>query len=74
MSLGGDDPLDAGYLAELRALLARVRAPWHSDHLCFSAQGGRALHDLLPLAFTDATAARVAASRAVSSPGKPDRP
>jgi len=60
MSLGGTDPLDARYLAELRAFLRDVRAPWHSDHLCFSTAEGVVLHDLLPLRFTEASAARVA--------------
>ena len=60
MSLGGADPLDAAYLRELRAFLERMRAPWHSDHLCFSSVGGRALHDLLPLTFDEPTVRRVA--------------
>ncbi len=60
MSLGGSDPLDSTYLRELRALIADVRAPWHSDHLCFSTSEGAVLHDLLPLRFTKASAAHVA--------------
>lgn len=60
MSLGGVDPLDRQYLVELAAFLRDVRSPWHSDHLCFGAFGGRILHDLLPLAFKEATVARVA--------------
>ena len=60
MSLGGTDPLDARYLAELRAFLRDVRAPWHSDHLCFSTAEGVVLHDLLPLRFTEESARRVA--------------
>lgn len=60
MSLGGTDPLDEAYLKELRDFIAGVRSPWHSDHLCFSSVGGAMLHDLLPIAFTDAAAARVA--------------
>ena len=60
MSLGGCDPLDATYLRELRAFLRDVRAPWHSDHLCFSTADGAVLHDLLPLRFTGASATYVA--------------
>jgi uncharacterized protein (UPF0276 family) len=60
MSLGGVDPLDARYLADLRAFLRDVGSPWHSDHLCFGAVDGRNLHDLLPLGFRKATVARVA--------------
>jgi len=61
MSLGGTDPLDRGYLAALRAFVARVKTPWHSDHLSFGRFGGRALHDLLPIAFTSAGVRRVTA-------------
>jgi uncharacterized protein (UPF0276 family) len=60
MSFGGTDPLDARYLGELRAFLRDVHAPWHSDHLCFSAAGGAVLHDLLPVRFTEESARRVA--------------
>ncbi len=60
---GNVDPLDDAYFAALTAFLARVGAPWHSDHLCFGSYGGVALHDLLPIPFTRAcvehTAARV---------------
>lgn len=65
---GGVDPLDDAYLRELGGFLARVRAPWHSDHLCFGSYGGAQFHDLLPLPFTresaERTAARVAEVRA----------
>jgi uncharacterized protein (UPF0276 family) len=60
MSLGGTEPLDASYLAELGAFIRDVRSPWHSDHLCFSTAGGAVLHDLLPIRFTEVTAANVA--------------
>jgi uncharacterized protein (UPF0276 family) len=60
MSLGGTDPLDSSYLSELGAFVRDVRSPWHSDHLCFSMAGGAVLHDLLPLRFTERSAAHVA--------------
>ncbi len=60
LSLGGSDPLDDGFLGELRAFLADTGAPWHSDHLCLGAVGGRVLHDLLPIAFSSAAVTRVA--------------
>jgi uncharacterized protein len=60
LSLGGVDPLDAGYLRELRGIVSGVKSPWHSDHLCFGSVDGRVLHDLLPIAFTDAAVQRVA--------------
>jgi hypothetical protein len=59
LSLGGADPLDEAYLGELRAFIASVKSPWHSDHLCFGSSQGRVLHDLLPIAFTEGVVARV---------------
>jgi uncharacterized protein (UPF0276 family) len=60
MSLGGTDPLDGEYLSELAATLRALGTPWHSDHLCFGAVGGRSLHDLLPVAFKRASVTRIA--------------
>jgi len=60
MSLGGVDPLDEAYLRELAAFVRDVRSPWHSDHLCFGAVDGRALHDLLPVPFKEASVGRIA--------------
>jgi uncharacterized protein (UPF0276 family) len=60
MSLGGVDPLDAAYLADLHAFARDVGTPWHSDHLCFGSVDGRNLHDLLPLGFRQSTVTRVA--------------
>ncbi len=61
LSVGGLDPFDRAYMAELRRFVERARAPFHSDHLCFSGAGGRMLHDLLPLPLTQASAIHVAA-------------
>lgn len=61
LSLGGDDPFDDAYMGELRRFLDRVKAPYHSDHLCFNGTGGRILHDLLPIPFTGASLAHVSA-------------
>jgi uncharacterized protein (UPF0276 family) len=60
MSVGGVDPLDATYLRELAAFVRDVGSPWHSDHLCFGAVDGRALHELLPLAFKRGSVQRIA--------------
>jgi uncharacterized protein (UPF0276 family) len=49
MSFGSVARFDRAYLRDVRALLERVQAPWHSDHLCFSHVDGAYLHDLLPL-------------------------
>jgi uncharacterized protein len=54
MSIGGTDPLDLGYLRELKALADRIEPAWISDHLCWSGVDGRNLHDLLPLPYTEA--------------------
>jgi uncharacterized protein (UPF0276 family) len=60
MSLGGTDPLDREYVRDLAATVRSVASPWHSDHLCFSVSGGRVLHDLLPIAFTEENVGRIA--------------
>lgn len=60
MSLGSPDPYDDRYFADLREFLQRSRAPWHSDHLCWSGIDGVLLHDLLPVPFTTASAIHVA--------------
>lgn len=61
LSLGGSEPLDRAYLDAVRAFTRDVGAPWHSDHLSFGLVGGTMLHELLPLPFTRAAAAHVAA-------------
>ncbi len=53
MSIGSTDPLDLEYLRKLKALARRVGARWVSDHLCWTGVGGRNVHDLLPLPYTD---------------------
>ena len=37
LSIGSTDPLDREYLRKLKALAARTRARWVSDHLCWTA-------------------------------------
>lgn len=60
MSIGSNDPLDRAYLADLKALAARIEPAWISDHLCWTGVGGRNLHDLMPLPFTEEALAHVA--------------
>jgi uncharacterized protein (UPF0276 family) len=55
LSIGSTDPLDLNYLKKLRALSERLRPEYISDHICWTGVGGRNLHDLLPLPFTNAT-------------------
>lgn len=61
LSIGSVDPLDVGYLEELRAFIERVGSPFHSDHLCFGGAGGRLVHDLLPMPFIEDSVHHVAA-------------
>jgi len=60
LSIGGSDPLDRDYLAQVRRLADRIRPKWISDHLCWSRHNGVQLHDLLPLPFNDETLRHVA--------------
>ena len=53
LSIGSAAPLDRSYLAQLKALAARIEPAWISDHLCWTGVGGKNLHDLLPLPYTD---------------------
>ena len=53
LSIGSTDPLDKGYLRELKALAERVEPAWVSDHLCWTGVDGVNLHDLLPLPYTE---------------------
>lgn len=53
MSVGSADGLNHGYLKRLKALAARARPLWISDHLCWTGHGGFNSHDLLPLPYTE---------------------
>jgi len=53
MSIGSTDPLNRDYLKQLRDLARRFEPAWISDHLCWTGVGGRNLHDLLPLPYTE---------------------
>jgi uncharacterized protein (UPF0276 family) len=59
LSIGSVDPVDDDYLARLAALADEVDPPVVSDHLCWSALGGHASHDLWPLPYTDEALALV---------------
>jgi uncharacterized protein len=61
LSIGSTDPLDFKYLADVRALAARIEPHWISDHLCWTGIEGRNLHDLLPLPYTEEALAAVVA-------------
>jgi len=53
MSIGSTQPLDRNYLAQVKALAARLEPHWVSDHLCWTGIAGRNMHDLLPLPYTE---------------------
>lgn len=60
LGIGGPAEPDKEQLKRLRDLARRVRAPWVSDHLCWTGPGGAHLHDLLPLPLTRSVAERIA--------------
>jgi len=53
LSLGSTDALDLRHLARLKSLASRIDPMLVSEHLCWSAVGGRHYNDLLPLPYTD---------------------
>jgi hypothetical protein len=53
MSVGSTDPINRLYLKKLKALAARLKAHWVSDHLCWTGVHGMNTHDLLPMPYTD---------------------
>jgi uncharacterized protein (UPF0276 family) len=59
LSIGSISPLDLSYLAQVKALAARVQPVWISDHLCWTGLNGRNIHDLLPIPFTEEALAHV---------------
>lgn len=59
MDVGGTDPLDASYLADIARLCDELRPEVVTDHLCFVGAGGRTVPDLLPLPYDAATLAHV---------------
>jgi uncharacterized protein len=61
MSIGSTDPLNRDYLRQLHELARRFEPAWISDHLCWTGVGGRNLHDLLPLPYTEETIGHVVA-------------
>ncbi len=61
LSIGADRPLDRDHLARLKTLHERYRPALFSEHLAWSSHGGTYFNDLLPVPYTDATLARIAA-------------
>ncbi len=61
LSIGAPDPLDDGYLKDLKTLADLIAPAVVSDHLCWTGAHGVNLHDLLPLPLTEETLDHVAA-------------
>jgi uncharacterized protein (UPF0276 family) len=55
LSIGSTDPFDRAYLRHLGALARRVRAPWLSDHVCWTGAAHHNSHDLLPCPYNEAS-------------------
>ena len=53
LGLGSADPLDIEHVRKLARLIERYEPGFVSEHLCWSAAGGRHLNDLLPLPYTE---------------------
>jgi uncharacterized protein len=60
LSIGSVDPLNLKYLKQLAAIARRFEPAWVSDHLCWTSVGGRNVHDLLPLPYTEEAVHHVA--------------
>jgi len=57
LSLGGPDPLNVGFIKQVKTFLAEHQIPLYTEHLsyCSDIQSGKAgyLYDLLPIPFTE---------------------
>ena len=65
LSLGGPDPLNVGFIKQVKAFLAEHKIPLYTEHLsyCSDIQHGKAgyMYDLLPIPFTEEAVKYVAA-------------
>ncbi len=61
LSIGGEADLDRDHLARLKKLTGWLNPASFSEHLAWSTHDSNFLNDLLPLPYTEATLARVAA-------------
>jgi hypothetical protein len=59
LGLGSTTPLDLDHLHQLGRLIGRYEPGLVSEHLCWSAAGGRHLNDLLPLPYTEEALAHI---------------
>ncbi len=59
LSIGSTDPLNMGYLRQVKQLASELQPSWLSDHLCWTQMGGTNTHDLMPLPYTEEALAHV---------------
>ncbi|MCM8541825.1 MAG: DUF692 domain-containing protein [Lentisphaeraceae bacterium] len=52
LSIASAEQLDFNYLKKLKKLISVTKAPWISDHLCWTRAHTHHYHNLLPLPFT----------------------
>ncbi len=60
LSIGSTGEIDYEHLKGLKKFLHEIKAPWWSDHLCFTGADHNRLHDLLPLPFSKEAVTHVA--------------
>jgi uncharacterized protein (UPF0276 family) len=73
LSVGTATGPDAQFLPKMARISRRLKAPWCSDHLCFTKIGERTIGQLTPIPYTDASLAATvrnvkAVQRAVGIP------
>lgn len=59
LSIGSTDPIDFSHLGRIKKFLQEVRAPWYSDHLCFTMVDHTNLENLIPVPFTQEAVAHI---------------
>lgn len=52
LSIGSTDDFNLDYLNKIKKLAEHIKAPWVSDHLCYTGIGGVNTHDLLPVPYS----------------------
>ena len=60
LSIGSTDPLKWDYLRLLKDLAKRVKAPYITDHLCWTGVNAHNMHDLLPIMFNEESLKHIA--------------
>ena len=60
LSIGSTDPLDRAQLREVKKFIHSIRAPWYSDHLCFTMVDHTNLENLIPVPFTQEAVEHIA--------------